>query len=149
MRDQSFYLGDPGAHRNLTWMATEYGDVVVKNYSSSPSNSTSGDHVVRLAVLLAIVELTPEDFRLSSDGYWRESTYAAPALADVVLSCTGTAAFHEELTLDFLNVVHNIDMLINESRDFDHRISSCCLLSASTLETKVKFCHVLFQVRMI
>jgi len=150
MRKKSFYLGDPLVHRRLTWMATEYGDVVVKNYSSSPSDASSvssSGRVVQPAILSGIVRLTHEDFRLSSDGYWRGPTNIAPTMADVALSCTGAPPQHRRLAAEFENVVGNVNMLINQTRDVRHRISSCCIPSATSLQLKLKFCHVLFEER--
>jgi hypothetical protein len=156
LRYKTFYLGDEDAHRHLTWLSTERGDVVVQKSSniadrhgtSSSHNSILPDDVYP-ATLSAIVLLTEEDFHLSSDGYWKEPTHMAATLGDVILSCTGAAPNHEELSSDFGNVVANVNALIDRSRSKFNRIKSCFIESAMTLETKLKFCHFLFEVSVI
>ena len=145
LRSNTFYLGDRNTSDRLSWFETQGTNVLIDE-SVKPSPSTTIDRLP-LAVMSAIVVLTGEDFWLSSDGYWEESVVDAPSIADVTLSCTGAAPSLGYLDKHFVNVVRNLNTLIGRMR------TTCCKrhvqsLSAITLLPKVKFNHILFEVRV-
>ena len=100
------------------------------------------------AFLSAIVQITHEDFWLSSDGGWDGPTFDHPTLADVNISSTGGFPRHEELDPDFITVIDNIDALIARAHTHSYSIRSFQTTSSLILDPKIKFSHRLFKVRI-
>jgi hypothetical protein len=147
-------MGDNSTPNKLLWFHTDSGSNIVIDKSKTTVNvrinatasSDPGDVDPPPALLSAIVVLTHEDFRLSSDGYWKEPVDTAPALADVILSCTGAAPIHDTLHDDFNTVLRNISSLISRVHTPTHIKKSFVIDSAINLQPKISFNHSLFFV---
>jgi hypothetical protein len=99
------------------------------------------------AVLSAVVLIPSEDYWLTSDGMWRGPDCSIP-FAQVKPMCTGQALSHPMFLGDFQNVLKNIDNIMAKTRSKGVDVMKGVRMALQTTgERKLKFCHVLFEVR--
>ena len=152
LRSDTSYLGDPNVHSQLTWYRSVHADVNAEVDTGHTDAYLSGSEFESqippppIATLSAIVILTDEDFWLSSDGFWEESTSRALSITDVTLTCTGADPRRHELRGHFNNVIANVIALVGRLRTNTHCKKHVRVMSAITLEPKIKFQHRLFEV---
>ena len=153
LQKKTAYLGDADWRKRLIWFHSNKSDIVVEKKAlptdaTKPSTSkpieTSQLSPIHLST---IAVLTPEDFWLSSDGYWKEHVEAAPTLADVKLTCTAAASPQRDLAADFKRTIDTIDALTARFTSAGHKMQSICVNCLRTSQPKLKFQHKLFDVR--
>ena len=155
LRANTIYLGDDvvSVQKRLKWIENDDHDVVVERVDADenrPISYQAGQITIRrpsAVQLSAIVVLTHDDFWLSSDGGWTGPSKDAPSFFDVKISCTGGNPIQNDLHAEYINVLANIDALIQRNHIPTYAIDDCCTISSLSLERKLKFSHMLFQVR--
>ena len=154
--EKGLYLGDTSIVNDVSWVRIGKADCVVTNDAATqyqfacdlfaadakaPAPATP-DH----AVLSAVIFIPEEDYWLTSDANWKCPTATATSFADVKPSCTGQAPEHEVFALDFAVVVRNIKDLLEKGHMKGFPETKGVVVKSSTGATKLKFCHILFEV---
>ena len=105
------------------------------------TQTVTGDY--ELAVLLAIIQISDQDFWMMPDGNWRGPNQYCPTFADLKLTCTGKTLTSTPFEEDFMTVLTNVTTLMNLSARFGMQRG---LFIKQPPERKIKFCHVLFKI---
>ena len=154
LQKKTAYLGDADWRKRLIWYHSNKSDIVVDKKAlptdaTKPSSSKPIETTQLIPIHLSTIAiLTPEDFWLSSDGYWKERVEAAQTLADVKLTCTAAAPPRRDLAADFKRTIDTIDALTARFATAGHKIQSIRVNCLRTSQPKLKLRHKLFKVRV-
>ena len=107
LQQSGTYLTDANFCKKVEWgQEGSSHKLVVK---SAQSGGPLEDEVVpKMAILSLIIQISPVDFYMSSDGnYWGSGKFNTP-FSDVKLTCHGGKPVIEELTTDFDTAIVNL-----------------------------------------
>lgn len=154
---KGLYLGDTGIVNQVSWVCIGKSDCLVTTDAAAEYQSTcdlfAADPKAQapatpdLAVLSAVVFIPEEDYWLTSDTGWKGPTAAATSFADVKPSCTGQQPEHEVFAPDFVVVLRNIKDLLEKGCMKGFPEIKGIIIKSSTGASKLKFHHILFEVR--
>jgi hypothetical protein len=133
--DSGIYLGISAVCENITWAKIGTAQKVVyvepieaeaKSITSSrapspaplgsPSSLTENDpSLPEVAILSAVVQISQDDFYLTSDGSYRGPSRFIKSLAQVKPSCSGGVPEAEPFNSDFATTMDNLRWLIGEA----------------------------------
>ncbi|KIL54711.1 hypothetical protein M378DRAFT_18628 [Amanita muscaria Koide BX008] len=168
------YLGDPNFRRNVHWVKlgnahmvmprveTDGGGLVpardaaasapvAEDGNDAPSTSaefTETEDVMEreVAILSAVVEISGDDFYLSSDGNFQGPNRFTAGLAQVKVSCCGGIPELEPFRSDFVEVKRNVDWMLSEAATRGVHLKKG--FSVGTVDApKLKVRHALFEPR--
>ena len=147
LQQSGMYLADPNFHEKVEWVQEGSSHKLI--IKSAQSGGPPEDEVVpKMVILSLIVQISPADFYMSSDGnYWGSGKFNMP-FSDVELTCHGGKPVIKELTTNFDTTIANFYWLQDEAstRGFTKKKG---LLVENTEGTFVKIHHKLFEVRAI
>jgi hypothetical protein len=145
--DDCFYLGDTNLRQQVKWKRDGKAHKLVCSNPTLPtaSQGSSSD----IAVLTAVVLISPEDYWFTSDGMWRGGTTITPTLDKVKPTCTGGSP--EDCSVfkdDFKVVIENLRWLQDQvvTHGFSEKRG---LLVGSPVTPRIKVRHVLFEVSTV
>ena len=147
LQQSGTYLADPNFREKVEWVQEGSSHKLI--VKSAQSGGSSEDEVVpEMAILSLIVQISPSDFYMSSDGNYRGPGKFNTPFSDVKLTCHGGKPVIEELATDFDTAIANLYWLQDEvsTRGFTEKKG---LLVENTEGTFVKIRHKLFEVRTI
>ena len=119
--------------------------------SPSPTDSNESDELqsepqaatlLEVAALSAIVQITMEDFFLTSNGGYRRPNKFVKALAHIKPLCTGGLPEVEPFNADFTTAMANLCWLLNEASTEGFTVKHGVVTDAG----RIKVRHILFEV---
>jgi hypothetical protein len=111
-----------------------------------PSTSTIHEEITpEMAILSTIVQISPSNFFMNSDGNYRGPGRFNIPFSAIKLSCHGGRPTIEELVPKFNSSIENLHWLQNQisTRNFTSKKG---LLTENTEGIFIKICHKLFEV---
>ena len=147
LQQSGTYLADPNFREKVEWVREGSSHKLV--VKSAQSGDSPEDEVApEMAILSLIVQISPGDFYMSSDGNYRGSGKFNTPFLDVKLTCHGGKPVIEELATDFDTTIANLYWLQDQAstRGFTAKKG---LLVENIDGIFVKIRHKLFEARTI
>jgi hypothetical protein len=146
LQQSRMYLADPDFCEKVEWVREGSSHKLV--VKSAQSDDSPEDEVApEMAILSLIVQISPGDFYMSSDGNYRGSGKFNTPFSDVKLTCHGGKPVIKELATNFNTTIANLYWLQDQAstRGFTAKKG---LLFENTEGIFVKIRHKLFKVKI-
>lgn len=92
---------------------------------AATENAAGEDNIItpeyELAFLFAVVQISDDDFWMSSCGNWKGATQYCQNFSDLKLTCTGKSPSEMPFHEDFSNVLTNLTSVVNLSAKFKEK----------------------------
>ena len=144
LQSSETYLANPSFREKVEWAQDGSSHKLI--LKSPASTSTIDEEITpEMAVLSTIVQISPSNFFMSSDGNYRGPGRFNIPFSDIKLSCHGGRPMIEELVTNFNLSIENLHWLQNQisTRTFTSKKG---LLVENTEGIFIKIRHKLFEV---
>ena len=107
LQQSGTYLADPNFHEKVEWVQEGSSHKLVIK-SAQSGDLLEDEAAPEMAILSPIVQTSPGDFYMSSDGNYQGSGKFNTPFLDVKLTCHGGKPVIEELATDFDTTIANL-----------------------------------------
>lgn len=137
---QDLYLGSPSFREkaHVVWRDWGRGNHLVIAEDGPPTEG-------KLATLLAVVQITSDDFWMMPCGMWKGKTKACKSFADMKLTCTGYSSGEKIFQDDYDVILDNLRWLMEKTETPGINNKRGVLLCQGHCQ-KIRFRHILFEV---